>query len=114
MVEIYKLKKKQLSLINHLKIAGTELFKLKMNDNLSPIGWHIIHCLYVECIWIRSYFLDDSLLVNKLKDIADGINIKPQNRGLALPDYNYLYEFSKNEFNKNLIICNKVKEKKKN
>ena len=113
MIDISKLQKKQLLLIDHLRIAGPKLFKLKINDSLSPIGWHIIHCLYVECIWIRSYFLDDNLLVNKLKDIADGIKIKPQNRGLVLPHYNYLYEFSKNTFNKNLLICKKIKEKKK-
>ena len=113
MLELIKLQKKQLSLIKHLKIAGAELYKLKVNNSLSPIGWHIIHCLYVECIWIRSYFLDDNILVNKLKDIADSLKIKPENRGLSLPCYNYLYEFSKNEFNKNLIICNKIKEKKK-
>ena len=113
MTEISKLQKKQMSLINHLKIAGKELFKFKINDSLSPIGWHIVHCLYTECIWIRSYFLDDNLLVNKLKSLADGITIKPKNRGLVLPNYDYLYEFSKNEFNKNLIICNKIKNKKK-
>ncbi|MAH88911.1 MAG: hypothetical protein CMJ06_02550 [Pelagibacterales bacterium] len=113
MIEISKLKKKQFSLIMHLKLAGTELFKFKTNDCLSPIGWHIIHCLYVECIWIRSYFFGDNLLVNKLKNIADSNKIKPKNRGLILPEYNYLYEFSKNEFNKNLILCNKIKSRKK-
>ena len=56
MNEISNLQKKQLLLIAHLKLAGEKLFKLKVNDNLSPIGWHIIHCLYVECVWIRSYF----------------------------------------------------------
>ena len=68
MIEITYLEQKQLSLLRHLKIAGEKLFKLKIHDDLSPIGWHIIHCLYVECIWIRSQFLDDNQLVNKLKD----------------------------------------------
>ena len=91
MVEINLLKKKQLSLLRHLKIAGEKLFKIKINNDLSPIGWHIIHCLYVECIWIRSQFLDDNLLVNKLKNIADGISIDTENRGLNLPNYECLY-----------------------
>ena len=113
MIEITYLEKKQLALLRHLKIAGEKLFKLKIHDDLSPIGWHIIHCLYVECIWIRSQFLDDSELANKLKDIADGINIKPKNRGINLPNYEYLYKLTKNEFNRNLIFMKNIKEKKK-
>ncbi len=112
MIEITYLKQKQLSLLRHLKVAGEKLFKLKVHDDLSPIGWHIIHCLYVECIWIRSQFLDDNELVNKLKDTADGINIKPKNRGLNLPNYECLYKLTKNEFKKNLIFAQSIKKKK--
>ncbi len=113
MIEITNLEQKQLSLIRHLKIAGEKLFELKIHHDLSPIGWHIIHCLYVECIWIRSQFLDDNKLVNKLKDIADGINIKPKNRGLNLPNYECLYKLTRSEFKKNLIFIQNIKEKKK-
>ena len=113
MIEITCLKKKQLSLLRHLKIAEEKFFKIKIHDDLSPIGWHVIHCLYVECTWIRSKFLDDNLLVNKLKDVADGINIKPKDRGLDLPNYKYLYELTKKEFSKNLILIQNIKEKKK-
>ena len=113
MIDNNCLEKKQLSLLKHLKIAGEKRFNLKIHDDLSPIGWHIIHCLYVECIWIRSKFLDDNKLVNKLKDIADGINIKPKNRGLNLPNFEYLYKLTRSEFNKNLIFIQSIKEKKK-
>ena len=102
MIEITYLEQKQLSLLRHLKIAGEKFFELKIHDDLSPIGWHIIHCLYVECIWIRSQFLDDNELVNKLKDTADAINIKPKNRGLNLPNYEYLYQLTRREYKKNL------------
>ena len=108
MIDITYLEQKQLSLLSHLKIAGEKLFERKIHDDLSPIGWHIIHCLYVECIWIRSQFLDDSELVNKLKHTADGINIKPKNRGLNLPNYECLYELTRSEFKKNLIILQKL------
>ena len=113
MITITYLKQKQLSLLKHLKIAGEKLFELKIHDDLSPIGWHIIHCLYVECVWIRSQFLDDNELVNKLKDTADAINIKPQNRGLNLPNYEFLYSLTRSEFKKNLIFIQSIKEKKK-
>ena len=106
MIEFLNLKKKQLSLLNHLEIAGEKYFKEKIHDDLSPIGWHIIHCLYVECIWIRSQFLDDNDLVNKLKDIADGIEIHPKKRGLNIPNFKDLYELTNNEFKKNHIsLC---------
>ena len=111
MIEITYLEKKQLSLLRYLKNAGEKLFKIKIHNDLSPIGWHIIHCLYVECIWIRSQFLDDNELVNKLKNIADATNIKPKNRGLNLPNYEYLYKLTENEFEKNLILIQNIKKK---
>ena len=113
MIEITYLEQKQLSLLRHLKIAGEKLFNLKIHNDLSPIGWHIIHCLYVECIWIRSKFLDDNELVNKLKSTADSINIKTKNRGLNLPNYECLYKLTRSEFKKNLIFIRNIKEKKK-
>ncbi len=113
MIEYLNLKQKQLSLLQHLKFGGEKFFNIKVNDELSPIGWHIIHCLYVECIWIRSKFFDDNDLVNKLKNIADGVKINPKNRGLNLPNYKYLYKLTKNEFVKNLILIQNVKNKKK-
>ena len=113
MIDYSYLKRKQLSLLNHLNIAGEKFFKIKAHNDLSPIGWHIIHCLYVECIWIRSYFFEDNALVNKLKHIADSINTNPKNRGLNLPNYQYLYEFTKNEFKKNLIFIKQIKDKEK-
>ena len=113
MIEITYLEQKQLSLLRHLKIAGEKFFELKIHNDLSPIGWHIIHCLYVECIWIRSQFLDDNELVNKLKDTADAINIKPKNRGLNLPNYKCLYKLTRSEFKRNLIFIENIKEKKK-
>ena len=113
MIEYLNLKQKQLSLLQHLKFGGEKFFNIKVNDELSPIGWHIIHCLYVECIWIRSKFFDDSDLVNKLKNIADGVKINPKNRGLNLPNYKYLYKLTKNEFIKNLILIQNVRNKKK-
>ena len=42
--------------------------------------------------------LDNNELANKLKD-TDGIN-KTKNRGLNLPNYEYLYKLTKNEFKK--------------
>ena len=113
MIDYSYLKKKQLSLLSHLDMAGEKHYKIKIDDNLSPIGWHIIHCLYVECLWIRSYFLQDNELANKLKGVADSININPKGRGLNLPNYQYLYELTKNEFKKNLFFTNKIKNKAK-
>ena len=113
MQNLKSLKEKQNQLIKHLKLSGINLFKKKINNQLSPIGWHIIHCLYIECIWIRSYFLNDSFLVNKLKCIADSIHNPPKNRGLNLPNFDYLYNFSKVEFGNNLKLIESLIKKKK-
>ena len=56
MKKLLNLEKKQKMLINHLLLSGDKHYCIKINNDLSPIGWHVIHCLYIECIWIRSYF----------------------------------------------------------
>ena len=116
MKKLLNLEKKQKMLINHLLLSGDKHYCIKINNDLSPIGWHVIHCLYIECIWIRSYFLNDTYLLNKLKPIADSINIKTKERGLNLPNYTCLLKNCKNEFKKNILFLKKlnIKKNKKN
>ncbi len=112
MKNIENLEYKQLKLMQHLELAGEKFFRIKINTELSPIGWHIVHCLYVECFWIRSYFLGDNELVDKLKKTADSISNSKKNRGLNLPDFNVLFSFCKDEFKTNLNIIEDLLNKK--
>lgn len=112
MKEIILFSKKQQLLIQYLKITNHRDYLIKPNNQLSPIGWHLIHCLYIECLWLRKYYLEDNSLSNKLENIADSKLVLPKNRGLNLPNYEQIINLCKKEFKNNLIIINKIIEKK--
>ena len=94
-----RLKIRQNKLINLLKFSNKELYFIKPNKELSPVGWHILHCVFIECLWIRNYFLEDASITNKLQSIVDPLKIKPHAGGKNLPDYFEIITFCKKIFN---------------
>ena len=113
MKDLIIIKRKQNLLINSLTNCGKNFYDLKVSGYLSPIGWHIIHCLYIECVWIRKIFLNNTLLLNKLKRIGDSINIPIKNRGTNLPSFDVILNCCKKEFKINLDLIDSILEKKK-
>ena len=74
MNDLVVIKKKQDSLIKNLTDCGKSFYDLKVSNHLSPVGWHVLHCLFIECVWIRKLFLNKTILLNKLKNNADSID----------------------------------------
>ena len=62
-----------------LKINKHNINK-KIHSELSPLGWHVLHCIFVEATWIRSYFYSDETIVRKFKHLADATKIKVNKR----------------------------------
>lgn len=112
MKNINKLNNKHNLLINYLLKTGKNFYKFKPNKHLSPIGWHVLHCLYIECLWIRELFLYDNCLSKKLKKSADGIKVPTRSRGNDLPNFDYLLDLFKKEFSENIKLINNIIDKK--
>ena len=112
MKNINKLNNKHNLLINYLLKTGKNFYKFKPNKHLSPIGWHVLHCLYIECLWIRELFLYDNCLSKKLKKSADGIKVPTRSRGNDLPNFYYLLDLFKKEFSENIKLINNIIDKK--
>ena len=111
-MSLNKLAQKQIALIKILKCVKSKNYKNKWHRKLSPIGWHIIHCVYIELYWIRSYFFEENDLVSKISYLADASQVGLSKRGKNLPDYNELLIFCKDTFSKNIEYLKKIKEKK--
>ncbi len=112
MQDIEILLEKQKKLINCLILSGKDDYKYKADVNLSPIGWHLLHCLYVECIWIRELFLNDNNLKKELEKTADGINIPTIKRGNNLPEFKTLLKLCSKEFNNNINFVKDIQDKR--
>ena len=67
------------------KAEGEECFRRQYHPLLSPPGWHLGHCVYVECLWIRSNICSDNKLERKLRDFYVPELAPKGNRGKFLP-----------------------------
>lgn len=111
MEDLVVIKKKQELLIKSLTNCGKSFYDLKVSNHLSPVGWHVMHCLFIECIWIRKLFLNKTILFNKLKRNGDSINIPVKKRGTNLPAFKEVLNICIKEFKKNLDLIEKISEK---
>lgn len=112
MKDLITIKQKQNLLIKSYTDSGRKLYDLKVSDSLSPIGWHLIHCLYIECIWIRKLYYNDTDLVNKLKNNGDSVSVPIKKRGENLPEFQTILSICRKEFKKNLNLIEKISNKK--
>ena len=107
-----ELEKKQQDILYLSTKSGNKITNLKIHRELSPLGWHIIHCLYIEAIWIRTKILNDARLEKKFKKIADASVVSIENRGKLLPRVETIIRTAKILFKENIIILEKLIHKK--
>ena len=99
-----ELEVKQQIILDLASKISLDKINLKIHSELSPIGWHIIHCLFIEVIWIRSKLLNDCYYENKLKKIADATKLPLNKRHIGLPNAKKIISFSKKLFSSNIIL----------
>ena len=117
-MSLYLLKKtddlrlKQKKILYLTSKTSNKNINLKVHNELSPLGWHIIHCIFVEVIWIRSKLLNDNYYENKLKKIADSTKVPLYKRNVGLPQPRELISFAKKIFIKNILLLKEAIKKK--
>lgn len=81
-----------------------EDFKIQYHSDLSPLGWHLGHCVYTETYWIREKLLNISSPDQKLKvHYVPELGNKPD-RGEALPDHSELCQWASDRQQENLQL----------
>ena len=109
---IYSLQQKQKLILEQLLKINKDNINQKVHSELSPLGWHILHCIFVEATWIRSYFFSDDTIVNKFKNLADATKITVNKRHLGLPDVQELKTYAKTFFRENIFLIKKLSSRK--
>lgn len=87
-------------------------FNIQYHPDLSPLGWHLGHCVYTETYWLREQLLGISSPDQKLKRYYVPELAKKSDRGEALPDYSELCLWAKQRQKENLELINKYKNRK--
>ena len=49
--KVNDLRKKQNTILRFVSSVTNNNLNLKPHKELSPLGWHLIHCVYIEAIW---------------------------------------------------------------
>ena len=67
------------------EIDDEEYFRQQHHPLLSPPGWHLGHCVYVECLWIRSTLYGDCGLERRLRNLYAAELVPKGSRGEVFP-----------------------------
>ena len=77
---------------------------LQYHPDLSPLGWHLGHCVYTEIYWIREQLLGLTISDQTLKSHYVPELAKKSNRGKALPEHQDLCQWAKENQQENLAL----------
>jgi iron(II)-dependent oxidoreductase len=81
-----------------------EQIRAQYHPLLSPVGWHLRHCAFVEALWIRERLCGDDSLTAPLADQCLPERAAKGGRGAALPDRDALLAWSETTMIENLTI----------
>ena len=60
-------------------------YRYQYHTDLSPLGWHVGHCSFIETVWLRDRVLGDSTITDAFDWLYIPENILKPKRGPALP-----------------------------
>ncbi len=111
--ELQSLQKETIDIVS--SVAEKD-YQQQYHPDLSPIGWHLGHCVYTESYWLREKLLGKQTIDDSLKSLYVPELSSKQSRGTALPDKYKLLDWanviqSENRALLETAILNKVSHK---
>ncbi|ACL73553.1 SUMF1/EgtB/PvdO family nonheme iron enzyme [Thioalkalivibrio sulfidiphilus] len=82
----------------------------QFHGDLSPLGWHLGHCVYVENHWLRAVVLGDDRLTRKLRDYYTPETSPKPRRGPQLPDKQRLLDQVMQQQDDNILLLSGLAE----
>ena len=79
-------------------------YRRQYHQDLSPLGWHVGHCVFIETYWLREVVLNDNTITSKLEWLYIPENILKPERGPALPPIEEHLQWCKQLADENSVI----------
>ena len=70
-------------------------FRSQYHDDLSPLGWHLGHCVYTDCLWLHETIRGDDSVTAPIADFYTPPNTPKPERGRLLPPQNTLLTWAR-------------------
>lgn len=85
-----ELQKTRSLLTENIRRTNGDDYRIQYHPELSPLGWHLGHCVYTELYWIRECILNEKQHSDHLKSLyTPELSPKPD-RGGSLPELDSL------------------------
>ena len=84
----------QTKLLSVFRQFGSDCYDLQYHADLSPIGWHLGHCVYTELYWIREAWLDIEQCPQEYKNLYIPELSNKSQRGGKLPEFDTLTDWA--------------------
>ncbi|MEE8342876.1 MAG: SUMF1/EgtB/PvdO family nonheme iron enzyme [Gammaproteobacteria bacterium] len=78
-------------------------FRTQYHPDLSPLGWHLGHCVYAECYWLYEAVSGNRELTAAIENLYIPANSPKQERGAKLPQRERLLEWAEQVQQHNLL-----------
>lgn len=91
-----------------------EDFSAQHHPDLSPLGWHLGHCIYTEIFWVRERLFNLPISNEKLRACYVPRVAKKSERGTTLPEYSELCQWAEDSQKKNLSMLRNYQNKDNN
>lgn len=66
----------------------------QFHPDISPVGWHLGHCIFTESYWIHEMYLSDAACDDNLHELYNPLNTSKEIRGQALPEPGLLFDWA--------------------
>jgi len=70
-------------------------FRSQYHPDLSPLGWHLGHCVFTECLWLHENLRGDDSVTNPIADFYTPPRTPKVERGKLLPAQSALITWAK-------------------
>jgi ergothioneine biosynthesis protein EgtB len=88
--------------------VADEDYHQQFHPDLSPLGWHLGHCIYIESYWIKEQLFGKQIIDESLKSLyIPELSIK-QKRGTSLPAKCEMLEWASTIQSENRALLNSV------
>ena len=82
---IEELSKAQSLLLALAEDVDEATFRTQYHSDLSPLGWHLGHCVYTDCLWLHETIRGDDSVTAPIADFYTPPNTPKSERGRLLP-----------------------------
>lgn len=83
------------SLVLTLVEQNTAIYNRQTDPELSPLGWHLGHCVFVECYWLHEIIYGNNQVTGPLADLYTPPRTPKAERGAQLPHCEALLNWAK-------------------